>query len=851
MGVFRQWMGGIVLDVRYVLRVLAGSPVFTTVAVLSLAIGIGANTVMFSVARFALLDPLPVDRPDELRVVQWSGPAALEVSQYNSGGSTDPVTKRAIRTNYSHPVARALEATSGPAQLFAFNFLSQVTVGMTNAPAVAAGGLLVSGRYFAVLRPRLEMGRGLTAADDTEAAPNVAVISYGFWRRAFGGAPDVLGSIVPLNGTPFTIVGVTAPGFRGLSSGSRFAPLTDVTIPIAKQPVVWSPEGGSWLAVENRLWLRVMARVPAGDSAPTDAMVAQALTPMLRQAMRTAPFMTPEALDQSEIRLAPGARGVDAIARNAGRPLTILAVVVGVVLLIACVNLASLTLARGVSRQRELSVRRALGASRPRLVRQLLVESLSISIAGGLVGGLLALWMFPVVAGMVTAGFNAPAVELPVDWRTFALTAGVSGLAGLLFGMVPAIGLSRPETTAHLRHRVVGAAAPKLTIGRVLLAMQIAISLPLISAAALLLATIGNLSRVDLGFNARDLVTFRLDPNQGRPGAGPGAASPVVGDLDRFARTLVERIETIPGVASATLLENALVSGWVSNNNITIDGQRASIHMNGVGPRYFETLQIPLRSGRAPTLQDTRETPRVAVINETAARQLFGDPSPIGRRFTLGRHEVEVIGVAADTKYSDLRGEVVPTMFDPFLQRARAGAMHVVVRTHGAVPGLDAALRRTVAAVNADVPITDMRTQREQVDLAMGSERLLARLLSVFGGFALALACIGLYGATAYAVARRTNEIGVRVALGAQRAHVVWLVLRQVIVLVGAGLAIGIPAAWATGPLVGSQLYGVGPREPATLAAAAGLMLGVALLAGFVPARRAATMEVLAALRQE
>jgi predicted permease len=383
-----------------------------------------------------------------------------------------------------------------------------------------------------------------------------------------------------------------------------------------------------------------------------------------------------------------------------------------------------------------------------------------------------------------------------------------------------------------------------------LLALQIAISVPLVVTAGLLVNTVVNLARVDLGFNADSLVTFRLQPGQALP-TDADTGRPVAGAVDRFARDLIARLEAVPGVVSATLIENALISGLTSNNNVIVDGERRSLYMNGVGPRFFETMNMPLIAGRAPTLADAGPGPRVAVVNQAAARMLFGDGAPIGRRFTMGGGDYEVIGVAADSKYSSLRAGVVPTMFDSFLQRAAAGAMHVVVKTRGEIPGVEASLRRAVAEVPPNVPMTDFRSQVDLVRSAAGRERLLARLMTVFGGFALILACIGLFGATSYAVGRRTNEIGVRVALGAQRAQVVWMVLRQVVVLTAAGLLLGVPAALAAGPLVGSLLFGVGPRDAVVVAGAAALMLAVAVAAGAVPARRAARVDVLSALRQD
>jgi predicted permease len=328
-------------------------------------------------------------------------------------------------------------------------------------------------------------------------------------------------------------------------------------------------------------------------------------------------------------------------------------------------------------------------------------------------------------------------------------------------------------------------------------------------------------------------------------------AAPQADGLSSFLRRLLERLEAIPGVESATVLENALVSGWTSNNWAVIDGQKRDMYINGVGPRFFETMRIPLLAGRAPTLADNERAPRVGVINQTAARNYFGEGSPIGRRFRFGRSDVEIIGVAADSKYAGLRDAVVPTLYDPFLQRAGAGPLRAAVRLSGPVAGIESAIRTAVAELGYDLPVTELRTQLEQIDLTIGRERLIRNLLGVFATFALVLACIGLYGVTSYSVSRRTNEIGIRVALGARRSQVLWLVLRQVLLLGCAGLAVGVPLALAASPLVGSFLYGLDPRDVGTMTVAAVMLLLVAIGSGWLPARRAARMEALIALRHE
>lgn len=853
-------LGGLVVDLRYVLRVLAKSPGFTAVAVLSLAIGVGANTTIFGAVRYALLDRLPVQRPEELRFVYWTTPTDVRVSQYNSsaGVTRGEVT---LRSNVSYPIYQALRQAVAPGtDVFAFNFLQQVTVSVPGTPAVAAGGVMVSGNYFAVLRPRIHLGRGLTAGDDQPTAPPVAVVSYGFWRRALSSDPAIIGKTVSLNGSNFAIVGITGSEFQGISKGGRITPLTDVTVPLSHQRLVWTPEPISFFTAHDRLWLRAAARVATGTD---ESAAAAALTATLRRAAVETGVVGADLAGLVAAEFVPAERGVDTLGTRAERPLLMLSGVAGVVLLIACLNLAGLMLARGISRQRELSLRRALGAGRVRLIRQLLVESSVIGLAGAGASLLLTLWTAPLVSSMLTTGFGVSGVQLPVDWQTFAATAAASTIAVALFGLIPAIRLTGRGTNAHLRQRNAGESAPRLTLGRVLLAVQIAMSLPLLVVAALLLRTVYNLGRIDVGFDSRNLVIFSLDPNRSRPvdpGRGQAQGSRPQGqenrrrdssELSLFVARLLERLESIPGVESATVMENALVSGWTSNNWAEIDGQKRDMHMNGVGPRFFETMRIPLLTGRAPSLADTEHTPRVGVINQTAARRYFGEASPIGRRFRFGRSDVEVVGVAADSKYASLRADVVPTLYDPFLQRAAAGPMRVAIRLAGPVAGVETAIRTAVAGLGYDVPVTELRTQLEQIDLTIGRERLVRNLLGVFATFALVLACIGLYGVTSYSVSRRTNEIGIRVALGARRSQVLWLVLRQVLLLGAAGLTIGIPLALVASPLVSSFLYGLGPRDAVTIGGAACVLLLVALAAGWLPARRAASMEALVALRHE
>ncbi|HUL72759.1 MAG TPA: ABC transporter permease [Vicinamibacterales bacterium] len=835
---FHPWLG-LSLDGRSVMRVLRRSPGYVAVSVLSLAIGIGANTAIFSVVRQLLLEPLPVDRPDELRLLYWTTNAndPVPINNLNSTGYRDPAGAY-YRSNFNYAEVAAMRAAvRGSADLCGYNVGARLTVSREGRPPIAATGMLVSGNFFETLRPGLALGRALTAADDEPGAAPAGVIGYGLWTRLFGRDPGAIGQTIQVNGAALTIVGVTDASFRGLSPGG-FAAETDVILTLAQQPAIvpnWAEPGHSLFTETNPYWVRAIARVPG---TPNPALIDRLRTVLREGLARTG--LTAEQARLADARLFPGARGLDSLRTTAIQPLRILSVVVGIVLLIACVNVAGLMLARGVSRRRELLVRQALGAGRGRIVRELLLESTLLSVAGGVAGLVLAVWSAPALQSMLASGLGTNGISVKLDWPLFAVAAALAGGAGVLAGLLPAIRFSRDDS-GLLKDRTAGAGSPRLLMGRVLLALQIAVSLPLVAGAGLFLRTLHNLGSVELGFNPRGLVLFTVDPTMS--GKAPDRAAAI------FPR-LLERLETIPGVSSATLVENALLSGWESDTTVAIDGKAGHMFMNAVGPHYLETMQVPLIAGRPIGPEDRLGLPNVVVVNQTAARRYFGDESPLGRRFKVGMREVEVVGVTGDSKYDGLRNDIEPTMLQSYLQR-QMGSMHVVVRASAPLGSLRPEIERAVADVDRTLPITDYKTQDEQIDQSLGKERVFARLLTVFGAFALVLACIGLHGVTSYSVARRTSEIGIRLALGAQRAHVLWLVLQQVVVLAAIGLAIGLPAAWLAGPAVKSFLFGLGPNDPMTIVVSSAVMTAVAMGAGLWPARRAARMEALDALRSE
>ena len=837
-----------VQEFRYSLRTLAKAPGFTIVAVLSLALGIGVNTAVLAVGRAVLFQPLVVKHPEQLVIAyNWRGDTTKPQMQLGSGGTKDPATGRALATNVNYPTFTALRnAVRDQADVFAFGLLRQANVALAGSAAVG-GGMLVSGNYFSAMGVPMHLGRALDERDDRPEAEPAAVIGYGLWQRAFGGDRSLVGQTIRINGRPFTLVGVTARGYFGVSNGGFF-PSTDVSVPLAMQPLVapqwarYAGDGHTLFTTPNVVWLRLMARVKDGVDRTT---VQAALSTAYAQHLAAAESKTFRAEEMPAITLLDGARGFDSMRDTFEKPLWMLGGVAALVFLIACVNIAGLVHARGIARQQEFWVRLALGAGRGRLLRQALVESVVLAIAGGSLGVVLALWGSRAMVATL-AGTWPTAIEVRPDLTLMLIALAVSGIAALAFGVLPALRLTSRQTADLMRQSGAGAAAPRLRVGRALVLVQVAISVPLIVGAALFLRTIYNLASVDLGFEPRGLIVFKMDPTLNSYNE---ARSKLL-----FGQVL-ERLQTVPGVHSVTLVENSLVSGWVSNTTFqSLDGKAKSMLMNRVGPGFFETVGLPIVSGRGLGLQDHATAAPVGVVNESFAREFFGTTNPVGQQLTMGRGgklALQIVGVARDSKYNNLKTDKPQgIIYLPYVQSVGLGAMHVVVKTSSQA-GIAESIRRAVADVDRDVPLTDLKSQRQQIDETIGSERALMILLVFFGMFALLLACLGLHGVTAYAVARRTSEIGIRIALGAQRTDVLWMILRQVVVLAIGGLAIGIPVAAIASKTARAMLFGVEPADPWSLTLGAAVLFLVALMAGYVPAHRAARLNPLVALRRE
>jgi predicted permease len=836
-------MGTLFQDLRYGLRMLVKNPGFTAVAVLTLALGIGANTAIFSLLNAVMLRELPVRDPGQL-VLLGTG---------RSGGSAD-YTDFITTDLYSYPFYREMRQKN---QVFS-EVSAILSIMFTKMHGAVAGGAslepldvqLVSGAYFPMLGIKPVRGRAFTEAEDEPAGGHpVAIASYSWWKRRFGRDPSAVGKTVTLGSTVYTIIGIAPPEFFGTTVGQS----PDLWIPLSMEKQV-SP---GWNGLEDKWFqsLHILARLKPGISREQ----AEANVNLLaRQTWHeyAGPVLTKQqqqVLERSHIRLTPAARGLSRLRFEFSVPLQILMVVVGLVLLIACANIANLLLARATTRQREIAVRMAIGAGRGRLVRQMLTESLLLSLGGGSLGAAFAVWASSGLLAMVSTGAEPLPLDVAPDAGVLAFTLVISLGTALLFGIVPALRTTRIDLTPALKEGrgAVGAASRNLP-AKALIISQVALSLILLIGAGLFLRTLINLANVDTGFDKENVLLFGIDP----PAVGYKEDS----RLANLYQQIEQRVSAQPGVRAASISFFTFNQGeW--DDPVTVQwgnpmpGINNDVIQNVVGPGYFTTMGIPLLVGRVFDSHDTATSPKVAVINETMARQFFPGGSPIGRRFGIGHdpkhsNDSEVVGVVKDAKYMSLRERPWPAAYYPYTQRIGYYS-DLEVRCSGDPAAIIAEVRHAVGEVDRSLPITYQNTLVEQVERSITSQTLVAQLSTFFGLLAVFLACIGIYGLMSYAVSRRTNEIGVRMALGAGRSNLLWMVMRESLTLVVIGLAVGLGAALAATRVVASQLYGLKPHDPVTVAAAACLLLAVAAFASFVPARRASHVDPMAALRYE
>jgi predicted permease len=858
-------------DLRYGARMLLKQKGLTAIAVLSLALGIGANTALFSVVDAMLLKKLPVKEPDRLALFGARSPRDFSPGSYSGNSSRDPVTGERVMTSFPYQsFARFREQPGLMSEVFAFGGVSLNV--SADGQADVASGQVVSGNYYSGLGAPAMIGRTITDEDDKASASPVAVLSYRYWQRRFSGDPGVIGKQINLNNVAFTVIGVTPPGFDGTGQAGS---TRDVTIPIAWEPQMYVDRERSNMNGAGVWWLLIIGRLKPGATieqarAQLEGVFHQSVVEhrTARQTQAQAQggnqIKALEPKDFPRLTMESGSQGEMNTRQFYAPSLYMLLGVVGLVLLIACANVANLLLVRAAARRKEIGVRLALGASRWRLVRQLLTESVMLAGLGGALGVLFALW---IKNGLLAVSDWGPkALEPRLDWRVLGFTLALSLLTGIIFGIAPAWRATKVDLAPSLKDNSRGSsAASRSLLSRGLVVTQVALSLLLLVGAGLFLRTLLNLQRVEPGFNTRNLLLF---------GVQPGLIGYKDEKLAQLYEQVAERIEAVPGAQAVTFSRMTLLSQGASSRGVFLRGALSAppdsegrIKSSGDGyvhhvrENFLEAMGIPLLAGRSLRPQDDAKAPKVVVVNQTFANKYFPDENPIGKRFTFDTKkpdEIEIVGMARDAKYTRQRDEIPPTAYIPWRQDMRAmGGATFEVRTAGDPNAAVAAVRQAVREVDGNLPLNNVKTQIEQAEETLRMERLFAKLLSLFGLLAQQLASIGLYGVMAYSVSQRTNEIGIRMALGADRRDVLKMVLRQGMALTMIGVVLGLAGAYVLTKYLESKvnlnnmLYGVRAGDPLTYGVIAVLLTLVALLACFIPARRATKVDPMVALRCE
>ncbi len=871
------WLESLLQDIRFALRMLRKNPGFTAVAVLTLALGIGANTAIFSLLDAVLLRPLQVHDPEHLMVFFWDAHTRPKNIGTSSYGDCRPSTSVG-GCSFSVPFFGEMRSqTSVFSSLAAFAGPMQVSVTGNGAPSTARGKV-VSGTYFSTVGVTTLFGRPLEPADDSPSAPPALVLTYRYWQSAFAAEASAVGRTIYINEVPFSIVGVTDPHFVGLSPGET----QDFYLPLGmadRLSVHWLRPGVQkdatewWVVMIGRLKPRLaFGQAQAAATTLFQDEVLHGATPML------------QAQDNPSITLRPAPEAIMGGARWLyEKPLYALASAVGSILLIACANVAGILLARGSARQKEMAVRLALGGSRGRIIRQLLTESVTLSVIGGAFGVLFALWTVRGIATLLARDPRAPLTfAIGPDWRVLSFTAVISLVTGIFFGLAPALQAARVNLTPALKESsggvtVLHARRGRLTIGNALVVVQVALAVVVLTGAGLLVRTLQNLKNVNPGFDTRNVLLFSIDPTLSKYEDAR---------IQTLYATLQERLSALPGVISASYSGDAPLAGSQVSTGIHLPGEVRDTNLDsdilGVGPDFFSTMHVPLLAGRTFTPEDftvaagvaealknavastaaasspTAAASIPAIVNRAFARKFFPDENPFGKHVGLSREgkpsgsqpkfvDYQIVGLVEDMKVTNLRREIAPTMFRP----KTGGGASFELRTVGDPAALVPAVRAIASQVDSHLPLFEFGTESEQVDHWLSQERALALLSGFFGTLAVALSCIGLYGLLAYEVTRRTREVGIRMALGAQRRDVLRLVVGRGIALAVAGVAIGIACALGVTRFLETLLFGVKPIDPLTFISVAILLLVVALAACWIPARRAMRVDPMVALRYE
>jgi putative ABC transport system permease protein len=815
-------------DVRYALRALRSSPGFSAIAILSLALGIGANTAIFSLINAVILKTLPVSHPEQL--VQL-------------------VMKTEYGTTFTNPI---WEQVRDRQDVFSGAFAySPIQLNLAGGGEVRnANASWVSGDFFSTLGVHPLLGRTFTAADDKRGCPAIAVLSHDFWQREYGGAADVFERRLTLSSHPVRIVGVAPPGFNGVQVGEA----VEIYLPLCAEGTL--VRENSALDKRANWWLWIFARLKPGIGEQQALARMNTLAPPLFAATMP-PGYPPEAQKfhlNRRFDLLPGANGYSSIRRDYTAALYTLMAAVGVVLLIACANIANFLISRASARRKEIAIRMAIGAGRARLIRQLLTESLLLSSMGAVLGVLFAEWASRMLVRFLDTSNSTVVLDLSIDARVLAFTMGVAVATGILFGLAPAWQGAHvdPHSAMKANARGVVESHARFGLGKVLVTVQVALSLVLLVGAGLMLKTFAKLATVDTGFDKNQVLLIRVDPRY--------ASVPPDRRLPLYQQ-LQQRLGAIPGVRSASFADITPVSGSDSNQVVHVEGyvpksrKDMVVWTNSISAGFFASMETPFIAGRDFNEHDTLHAPLVAVIDESMASKFFGSPlSAVGKTFRNGWNEIsgpiQIIGVVQDTKYTSLRAEGEAIAYYPLSQLPPMRWANFVLRANGPAVSLIPSVKAAVDEVNHDITL-QFRTLALQVDESLGRERLLATLSGFFGALALALAVIGLYGVMSYNVARRRNEIGIRMALGAEQARVLRMVLGEVAVLIAAGLALGLAVAVSSTRLLASFLYRLEPNDPTTLVTACVVLAVSVVVAGLLPARRAANLDPMTALREE
>jgi predicted permease len=834
-------------DIRYAFRMMAKSPAFTAVVVLTLALGIGANTAIFSIVNALMLRTLRVHNPHELAVI--GNPERVNSASFGSPSVelfSVPLYKEVLAGNEAFSTITAVAS------------VPRAMVTTDDATPTESGEKtdvrIVSGDYFNVLGVQPAMGRFFTAQEDTKALGDpVIVLSYNYWQRKFNGDQNIVGRTVRINGAPLTIIGVAPQSFTGDVVGHSH----DIWAPLMMAPKLMP----AWplLNNANASWLLLIGRRKPGVS----LQQAQAAVRVEMERISHSGFMNRfehgelEGFQKAHVQVSDGSKGVSQLRFQFHEPLMLLIVIVGLVLMIACVNVANLLLARSSVRRTEMAVRLALGARLTRVVRQLLTESVLLGVIGGGVGVLIAIWAARMLVQLVTRATLGPPLDVSPDLRVLAFTFGLSIFTGVLFGLAPAMRLKTLNLIPALKPagRTEGVSVPRPTLGKVLVVGQLALSILVVITAAVLVRSLYNLQIVDMGYQRSNLLVMSLDPQ-------------AAGYKDeKFANVVSEsneRLSQIPGVQAATFSQNGLFSGSESSSDILIDGapwpnQSEQVsNFDGVGPNYFHALGIPIIAGRDIGPQDTATSQLVTVVNQAFVNRYFKGRNPIGHLVAVDDdrhrpHPYQIVGVARNARDHDLKEDVQPRFYCSFIQNIKdiTAGVHYELRTAGDPASLINSARQVVAGLDVNIPIPHIDTLDTLVDDSLKEQIVVAKLSTLFGALALLLACIGLYGVMSYSVAGRTREIGIRMALGAKSNSVLWMVLREAMIMLIIGMAIGIPLSSAGTRALQSMLFGVGLFDPPSIGSSVVLLLAVGLFAAFLPARRATKVDPMVALRYE